>query len=75
MVFVDFTTIGKKVTYKGKRGQLEGIVKNEVLLENNEGNRKFINLIQCIEFDGGGLAFGFVTTRRDGVSGFSQIDH
>ena len=59
MVFVGFTNVGKKVVYKSKRGRIEGIVKNEVFVENKEGDRKFLNLIQCIEFKDGGCGVRF----------------
>jgi hypothetical protein len=59
VVFVDFTTVGKKVVYKSKKGRLEGVVKNEVFAEEKEGDQKFLCFIQCIEFESGNCGIRF----------------
>jgi hypothetical protein len=66
VVFVGFSTIGKKVIYKGERGRLIGEVKNEVSVENVEGGQTFLNFIQCIEFEGGGCGIRFCYYKKRG---------
>jgi hypothetical protein len=66
VVLVSFTTVGKKVKYKGKRGNLKGEVKKEVFAENTEGHQQFLNLIHYIKFEGDcyGIRFCYYKKRK-----------